>query len=190
LNPDCAGSIVKYLLTQRESHHTSDIGGIVERARQALEDAHRAEEDARKAFERSTSARARILSAQAMGRPADTGDLQALEIYYWKAQNSAAKGLHFIEVCREEMPVQQQITARSVDRPQAKKESIEVMKIALRVLNAVTERVQPAAADIDGLLSFAPDLTKLPPDELACEVIQRAMKRQVHLQRALNTGSY
>jgi hypothetical protein len=156
-------------------------------ARAALEEAHRAEQEARKAFERSTSARARILSAQAAGRTPDADDVRALEFYYRQSQIAASKGMRFVELSKVLTNDRAAITA---EPPKVKKEGIEVMKTALRVLTAVTEKTVPTAADLDGLLSFAPDLTKLPPDELACEVIQRAMKREVHLQRAFNTGSY
>jgi hypothetical protein len=156
--------------------------GGPEESRQAREETHRAEEETSRAFERSISARARILSAPAAGVPADPDDLRARETYCEQAQIAARQGLRFVEVSKA--------SGWRPAPPRVKKESIEVMKLALRVLNALTEKTAPAAADLEGLLSFAPDLTKLPPDELACEVIQRAMKRQVHMQRALNTGSY
>ena len=156
--------------------------GAVSKGRHALDDAHREEESARRAFERATPARARILAAQADGRSPDPDDLWLLEVYYRQSQAAAAAGLRFIQLAKQEqVPAQPR---------KAKKESIEVMKIALRVLTSINEKSRAARDDLDGLLSFAPDLTSLPPDELACEVIQRAMKRQVHLQRAMSTGRY
>jgi hypothetical protein len=163
------------------------LSGHLEKTRQALEEAHRAEEDARSAFERSTRARVRILGAQAAGRLPDPDDLRALETYYRRTETAVRKGLQFVELSRQGDPLPRET---SVEPRKVKKEGIEVMKIALRVLTALTEKTGPTADDIEGLLGFAPDLTRLPPDELACEVIQRAMKRQVHMQRALNTGSY
>jgi len=153
-----------------------------ERARQALDEAHRAEEEMHEAFERSLAARARVLSAQAEGRLPDPDDLAWLEAYYRRAEVAAAKGLHFVALSKLVPPP-------NVPSRKVKKESIEIMKVALRVLTAITDKSGPRRADLDGLLAFAPDLTRLPPDELACEVVQRAMKRQVHLQRALQ-GSY
>src|SRR5215813_6016030 len=158
------------------------VGDVLAKGRHALDEAHREEEAARRAFERATPARARILAAQAEGRSLDPDDLWLLELYYRQSQEAAAAGLRFIQVAKQEPAASQ---PRKV-----KKESIEVMKIALRVLTSITEKSGPTRDDLDGLLSFAPDLTRIPPDELACEVIQRAMKRQVHLQRALSTGRY
>src|SRR5437667_12406667 len=165
------------------------IGGVLHESRQALDDAHQAEEEARRAFERSTPARARILAAQADGRLPEMANLSLLEAYYRQAEVAMSKGLRFVEVSRQGKTLIQTTVSTSSASPKVKKESIEVMKVALRVLTAVTEKSMPAAADRESLLSFAPDLTALPPDELACEVVQRAMKRQVHMQRAM-TGSY
>ena len=62
------------------------------------------------------------------------------------------------------------------------------MKSALRVLTATIEKRVPDAADVEALRQFAVTQTAgLPPDELACEVIQQAMKRrsaEVHAARA------
>lgn len=52
------------------------------------------------------------------------------------------------------------------------------MKVALRVLTALTEKHSPAKSDMDDLHEFAPSLAHLPPDELACEVIQQALQRR------------
>jgi hypothetical protein len=53
------------------------------------------------------------------------------------------------------------------------------MKVALRVLTALTERQVPDAADLERLhrclSSYPPDAA---PDELACDVIQQALKRR------------
>jgi hypothetical protein len=165
------------------------LGEMLERARKALDEAHRAEEEMHAAFDRSMAARARVLAAQSEGRPPESHDLELLERYYRRAEVAVGKGLQFVELSRQSAGARD-LPGLSATTRKPKKESIEVMKIALRVLTALTEKSGPQASDVRGLLEFAPDLTHLPPDELACEVIQRAMKRQVHLQRALNTGSY
>lgn len=165
------------------------LGEILDRARKALDEAHRAEEEMHAAFDRSMAARARVLAAQSEGRLPEVDDLTLLERYYRRAEVAIGKGLQFVELSRRSVGARE-VPGFSDTTRKPKKESIEVMKIALRVLTAITEKSGPAANDVRGLLEFAPDLMNLPPDELACEVIQRAMKRQVHLQRALNTGSY
>ena len=63
--------------------------------------------------------------------------------------------------------------------------SLDALKVALRVLSACTERRQADPSDLDNLRQYAPDSEKLPPDELACEVIQRALKA-----RAIARGTY
>lgn len=49
------------------------------------------------------------------------------------------------------------------------------LKIAIRVLTAITDRQQPEADDVASLVRYAPDLAKLPADGLACAIIQRAL---------------
>jgi hypothetical protein len=161
------------------------IGGTQELARKALDDAHLEEEEARRAFDRSMVARARILAAQSEGRSPEYSDVLLIEAYYRQSAAAAAKGLQFVELAKQGDALRQ-ATPKSPPARRAKKESIEVMKAALRILTALTEKTPLSGPDLDELLGFAPDLTNLPPDELACEVIQRAMKRQVHLQRAIN----
>jgi hypothetical protein len=63
-------------------------------------------------------------------------------------------------------------------------DSANVMKAALRVLTANTEKADPSPADIGALQAFAPDVS-LPPDELACEVVKRAMKMQVRVRHSM-----
>jgi len=161
----------------------------LDQTRKALDDAHRAEEEMHAAFERSMAARARVLAAQSEGSLPDPDDLSLLEEYYHRAEFAIGKGLQFVKLSRSRAG-SRELPGISPTTRKPKKESIEVMKVALRVLTAITEKSGPLPSDVRSLLEFAPDLTRLPPDELACEVIQRAMKRQVHLQRALNTGSY
>jgi hypothetical protein len=49
------------------------------------------------------------------------------------------------------------------------------LRIALRVLAAITEREEPNDADLKELRRYAPSVG-LTSDELACEVVQRALK--------------
>ena len=55
-------------------------------------------------------------------------------------------------------------------------EDVERMKIALRVLGAITEYRKPEETDVQALRSYAPLLKRRAPDELACEVVQQALK--------------
>ena len=58
------------------------------------------------------------------------------------------------------------------------------METALRVLTAITEKHHPDSIDIDELRKLSPALAHLPPDELACSVIQQALKRRAELRGA------
>ena len=57
-------------------------------------------------------------------------------------------------------------------------QSLDAMTVALRVLTATTERSVPAREDLDELRRLCPSLAYLPPDDLACEVIQAALKNR------------
>ena len=57
-------------------------------------------------------------------------------------------------------------------------ESVEAMQIALRVLTALTEKIAPDPADVEALRRLAPSRDHAHLDELACEVIQQALKRR------------
>ena len=57
-------------------------------------------------------------------------------------------------------------------------DTIEAMKIALRVLTALGEHRHPDAADVKALKAYAPLLADAPLDELACDVVQQALKRR------------
>jgi len=62
-------------------------------------------------------------------------------------------------------------------------QSLEAMQVALRVLSELNEKRHPAAADIEALRALAgplPDHTGL--DEVACEVIQKALKRRAEVR--------
>jgi hypothetical protein len=56
-------------------------------------------------------------------------------------------------------------------------ESLAAMKLAIRVLTAITNRQHPEPTELEELRRLAPQSSDLPPDELACEVIQRGIKR-------------
>jgi len=55
-------------------------------------------------------------------------------------------------------------------------EERERLRVALRVLAAVTDFREPAETDMQALRSYAPLLTRRPPDELACQVIQEVLR--------------
>ena len=61
-------------------------------------------------------------------------------------------------------------------------QSLDAMKVALRVLTSLTEKRPPAHSDLDSLHRFAPALVHLPADELACEVIQQALRRRAAMR--------
>lgn len=53
--------------------------------------------------------------------------------------------------------------------------SLEAMQVAVRVLTALTERREPDAVDVRALRIFAEDAAAADADELACDVLQRAL---------------
>jgi hypothetical protein len=58
-------------------------------------------------------------------------------------------------------------------------QSFDAMTTALRVLTAITERRQPDQGDVHVLYGLAgPQREGIGLDELACEVIQRALNRR------------
>ena len=66
-------------------------------------------------------------------------------------------------------------------------ESLDAMKAALRVLRDITNGIEPRASDVYALRAFAP-ASSLPPDELACDVIQRAIKQRA-TERAMGSAA-
>ena len=64
-------------------------------------------------------------------------------------------------------------------------QSLDAMKVALRVLQAVTDNHYPDPADVERLKQFAPLLADAPADELASDVIQQAIKRGADARRTL-----
>jgi hypothetical protein len=58
-------------------------------------------------------------------------------------------------------------------------ESLEVMKTALRVLTALTEKCQPSPLDVDTLRQYAgPQPEGLGLEQFACDVIQKLLGRR------------
>ena len=57
-------------------------------------------------------------------------------------------------------------------------ESLEVMKTALRVLTALTEKRQPRAVDLDMLRQYGgPHPVGISLDEYVCSIVRRAINR-------------
>ncbi len=50
--------------------------------------------------------------------------------------------------------------------------SAAAMQVALRVLAAISRYRDPPAADVEELRRITPGFKDLPPDELACQVVQ------------------
>ena len=62
--------------------------------------------------------------------------------------------------------------------------SLNAMQTAMRVLSAITERRAPAPADVEELRNLSEGKAKdLPLDELACEVIQVAIRHREQARR-------
>lgn len=62
------------------------------------------------------------------------------------------------------------------------------MTVALRVLAAITYKHEPDPADVAELKRLAPLLADTPPDELACDVIQQAIRRRAEVRAARGGG--
>jgi hypothetical protein len=62
-------------------------------------------------------------------------------------------------------------------------DSLAAMKVALRVLAALSEKLPPPSADIEELRRIAPGGDDVPLDDLACEVIQRAVRARAAARR-------
>ena len=60
--------------------------------------------------------------------------------------------------------------------------TMQVMRAALRVLTAISDRQEPDSADVRALKAYAPPLCNAPLDELACEVIQKALMRRAEIR--------
>lgn len=62
--------------------------------------------------------------------------------------------------------------------------TFDAMMIAVRVLTALNEKRPPDPDDLGYLRRFAPRAAELPPDELACEAIQQAIKNRTEVRTA------
>ena len=58
------------------------------------------------------------------------------------------------------------------------------MELALRVLQAITEKWQPDPQDIEKLRRLVPDSDRLSVDEIACDVVQQELKRRSQVRAA------
>jgi hypothetical protein len=66
------------------------------------------------------------------------------------------------------------------------KENLQIMKVSLRVLAALSDRVEPAPADVDTLRYYLGwDAPPANLDELACEVIKKALERRARIRAAM-----
>ena len=64
-------------------------------------------------------------------------------------------------------------------------QSLEAMRLALRVLAALTEKRDPDPQDVAELRKLLPDAPQeFGMDELACDVIQRAIKHRAAVRAA------
>jgi hypothetical protein len=68
--------------------------------------------------------------------------------------------------------------------------SLEAMELALRVLAALTQKRHPNPADVVRLRTMAEASTReLPLDELACEVIQQALKHRAEARKKASSST-
>ncbi len=56
-------------------------------------------------------------------------------------------------------------------------QSVDAMRVGLRVLAALTERRQPLSEDVEQLRRLAPPLMYQSVDEMACAVVEDSIKR-------------
>jgi hypothetical protein len=61
-------------------------------------------------------------------------------------------------------------------------QSLRAIQIASRVLTDLGDRKEPDPADVAELRRLDPLLSDMPLDELACDVIQQALKRRAELK--------
>jgi hypothetical protein len=64
----------------------------------------------------------------------------------------------------------------------------DAMKVALRVLTALGDHREPYQADIAELRRIAPDKAAASIDELACDVIQRAIRHRAEARSRHMSG--
>lgn len=62
------------------------------------------------------------------------------------------------------------------------------LKAALRVLSAVGDSQEPDSHDVETLRRYAPEFYAAPVDEVACEVIQQALRVRAKMRVVGNVG--
>ena len=62
----------------------------------------------------------------------------------------------------------------------------ETLRVALRVIAAVTEFREPEEDDIQALRSYAPAFNSQPHDRLACEVIQQVLRKRGRISKSMS----
>jgi hypothetical protein len=67
-------------------------------------------------------------------------------------------------------------------------QSLMAMKLALRVLAAITEKQYPDPQNLAALRELAPAAAGMEADELACEVLQMAIKHRAEVRRKIETA--
>jgi hypothetical protein len=67
-------------------------------------------------------------------------------------------------------------------------QSLGEMQLALRVLTALTEKRYPDPEDLIKLQQLAPNSAAKTPDELACEVIHKALKHRAKVREKSRTA--
>lgn len=68
-------------------------------------------------------------------------------------------------------------------------QSLRAIQIASRVLTALGDRREPDPQDVYELRRLDPLMGDMPLDELACDVIQQALKRRAELKAARKLGA-
>jgi len=63
-------------------------------------------------------------------------------------------------------------------------EAVDAMRVALRVLTAITEHRHPDAIDVENLHRLAPEGAYQSLDEVACAVVEKALERARTRRRA------
>ena len=67
-------------------------------------------------------------------------------------------------------------------------QSLNIMKVSLRVLAALNEKQAPDPADVQTLRDYLGEGGPTDLDELACEVIQKALGARAEARRAIKTA--
>jgi hypothetical protein len=68
-------------------------------------------------------------------------------------------------------------------------ENLDSMMTALRVLVAITDRQPPDPADVEALRRYAGSVGAVSADDLACDVIQQALRRRAAGRRTVGDST-